>query len=156
MPDNAALQLHAFTDEANATKLKKGQTGYVAPTSSPRSRLNVEIAKVASHPAVDGKYPVSLKVSGKPDGLHLVPGMKGKVKITTGDEGDSLAIPTKALHEETDGSYTVKVKGKDGKENKTAVTVGAESNGQIVVLSGLKEGQVIVTPDAPAKPEAKK
>ena len=83
--------------------------------------------------------------------------MKGKAKITTGDEGDRLAIPANALHEEADGSYSVKVKGEDGKENKVAVAVGAESNGKIVVLSGLKEGQLIITPDAPApKPAAKK
>ena len=157
IPADAAMQLDAFVDETLSAKLKSGQKGYVAPISSPRSRLSVEISKISSHPAVDGKYHVALKVSAGPDGLHLVPGMKGKAKITTGDEGDRLAIPANALHEEADGSYSVKVKGEDGKENKVAVAVGAESNGKIVVLSGLKEGQLIITPDAPApKPAAKK
>ena len=156
IPNDADIQLEAFLDETSVTRLKIGQKGYVAPVSSPRSRLGVEVAKVATHPAVDGKYHVSLKVSGKPVGLQLVSGMKGKVKITTGDEGDSLSIPTNALHEESDGSYTVKVKGEEGKSTSVAVTVGAESNGNIVVLSGLNEGQVIITPEAAPKPEPKK
>ena len=157
IPADVPMQLSAFVDETAIAKLKKGQKGYVAPVSSPRSRLSVELAEVADHPAVDGKYHVVLKVSAGPDGLHLVPGMKGKVKITTGDEGDRLAIPANALHEEADGSYSVKVKGEDAKENKVAVAVGTESNGKIVVLSGLEEGQVLITPDAPApKPAPQK
>ena len=157
IPADASMQLDAFVDEPAIAKLRKGQKGYVAPVSSPRSRLSVEVSKVSSHPGLDGKYHVILKIGSLPEGLHLVPGMKGKVKITTGDEGPRLAIPANALHEEADGSYSVKVKGEDGKESKAAVAVGAESNGKIVVLSGLEEGQVIITPDAPdAKPATQK
>jgi len=76
--------------------------------------------------------------------------MKGKGKITTGDEGENLAVPVKALKEEADGTYTVRVKGPEGQESTAAVTVGAESNGMIVVLSGLAEGQIVITPEEPA------
>jgi macrolide-specific efflux system membrane fusion protein len=75
--------------------------------------------------------------------------MKGKGKITTGDQGERLAVPVKALREEADGTYTVRVKGAEGKEAASPVTVGAESNGMIVVLSGLEEGQIVITPDEP-------
>ena len=152
IPSNAKLHLDAFVDETAAAKLKKGLKGYVAPVSSPRSRLSVELGKVATHPAVDGKYHIQLILSGEklPEGLSLVPGMKGKGKITIGDEGDSLAVPSKALKEEEDGTYTVKVKSADGQEASTPVTVGAESSGMIVVLSGLQEGQIVITPDEPA------
>ena len=156
IPAGAAMQLDGFVDETAISRLSKGQKGYAAPVSSPRSRVAVEVTKVSAHPAVDGKYHVSMKVSGV-DGLHLVPGMKGKIKITTGDEGDSLVIPANALREEGDGSYSVKVKGEDGKVSSVPVAVGAESNGQIVVLSGLKEGQIVITPEAatPKGPEKK-
>ena len=110
IPNDAKMQLDAFVDEIAASKLKEGQKGYVAPASSARSRLAVEVTKVATHPAVDGKYHVLLTLHGTPEELHLVPGMKGKGKITTGNEGESLAIPSKALNEEADGTYTVKVK----------------------------------------------
>lgn len=152
IPAGAKLQLDAFVDETAAAKLKKGQKGYVAPVSSPRSRLSVELAEVASHPAVDGKYHIQLTLSadGSPEGLNMVPGMKGKGKITTGDQGESLAVPVKALKEEADGTYTVMVKSAEGQESATPVTVGAESNGMIVVLSGLEEGQTVITPDEPA------
>ncbi|HBM76501.1 MAG TPA: efflux transporter periplasmic adaptor subunit, partial [Verrucomicrobiales bacterium] len=82
--------------------------------------------------------------------LNMVPGMKGKGKITTGDQGESLAVPVKALKEEADGTYTVRVKSAEGQDSATPVTVGAESNGMIVVLSGLEEGQIVITPDEPA------
>ena len=147
IPSGAGMQLDGFLDEAAISRLQAGQKGYVAPASSPRSRLPVEVTKTASHPGLDGKYHVVLKVSPV-EGLHLVPGMKGKIKITTGDEGNSLAVPTSSLHEGADGSYFVKIKGEDGKASSVPVTVGAESNGQIVVLSGLKEGQIVITPEA--------
>jgi multidrug efflux pump subunit AcrA (membrane-fusion protein) len=155
IPEGAKVQLDAFVDEKTVSRLKAGQKGYVAPVSAPRSRLSVTVGEVASHPAVDGKYHVVLQVGGDPVGTQLVPGMKGKIKLTLGDEGDSLAIPVNALHEEADGSYTVKVKGEDG-ESSVAVEVGTESSGKIVVLSGLKAGQVIITPDAAKAEEPKK
>ena len=152
IPAGAKLHLDAFVDEAAAAKLKGGQKGYVAPISSPRSRLSVELAKVATHPGVDGKYHIQLVLpaEGSPEGLNLVPGMKGKGKITTGDQGDRIAVPVKALQEEHDGTYTVSVKNAEGEASAVPVTVGVESNGMIVVLSGLQEGQIVITPDEPA------
>ena len=151
IPAGAKLHLDAFVDEAAAAKLKGGQKGYVAPISSPRSRLSVELAKVATHPGVDGKYHIQLVLpaEGSPEGLNLVPGMKGKGKITTGDQGDRIAVPVKALQEEHDGTYTVSVKNAEGEASAVPVTVGVESNGMIVVLSGLQEGQIVITPDEP-------
>ena len=152
VPTGAKLHLDAFVDEIAASKLKGGQKGYVAPISSPRSRLSVELSKVATHPGVDGKYHIqlALSVEGASEGLRLVAGMKGKGKITTGDQGERLAVPVKALKEEQDGTYTVRVKSADGKDSSVPVTVGVESNGMIVVLSGLEDGQIVITPDAPA------
>jgi macrolide-specific efflux system membrane fusion protein len=155
IPADSQLQLDAFVAETVVIRLKAGQKGYIAPTSAPRSRLSVTVTTVATHPATDGKYHVVLKVSGKPVGMQIVPGMKGRIKLTTGDQGDSLAIPLNCLHEEADGSYTVKIKGKDGNVSEAAVQVGAESGGKIVVLSGLSAGQVLITPEA-SKPETPK
>ncbi|NIP95078.1 MAG: hypothetical protein GWO24_17175 [Akkermansiaceae bacterium] len=156
IPDNAKLQVDAFADETVVTRLKSGQGGYAAPASAPRSRLPVKVRRVDTHPGVDGKYHVVLSLTNLPEGLLVVPGMKGKIKVTTGSqEGDILSIPTNALHEEADGSYTVKVKGEDGQATKVPVEVGAESNGKIAVLSGLQEGQVIITPDPKPAPEKK-
>jgi len=148
IPADSKLQLDAFVAETVVRRLKAGQKGYIAPTSAPRSRLSVTVTTVTTHPATDGKYHVILKVSGKPVGMQIVPGMKGAIKLTTGDQGDSLAIPLNCLHEEADGSYTVKIKGKDGNVSEAVVQVGAESDGKIVVLSGLNAGQVLITPEA--------
>lgn len=151
VPGDAGLELCASVDETVMNRLKAGQKGYVAPVAAPRSRLSVTVAKVASYPGVDGKYQVVLTTSGQAAGVNLVPGMKGKAKIITNDAGDTLTIPTNALKEGPDGSYTVKVKGKD---QPVAVQVGLESGGKIVVLSGLNAGDVVITPDA--KPAEKK
>ncbi len=158
IPKEAKLQLEAFADESVVVQLKKGQTGSVAPIAAPRSRLALALAELATHPGLDGKYHVVLQVTGPPGALPLVPGMKGKIKVSTGDvAGDSLAIPTNALQEEPDGSYTVKVKGEDGTPKSVKVTVGAEANGKILILSGLEAGQVIITPEPQPQPaEAKK
>lgn len=155
IPSDASLQVHAFVDEKLISRIEKGQSGYVAPGSAPRARLGVKVASAASYPAVDGNYHIVLDVTGEADGLHLVPGMKGKVTLTTSPVGERLSVPVKALHEEPDGSYTVEVKEGD-QTKKVAVTVGSESNGQIVVRSGLQPGQVVIVPEAEKSDEEEK
>lgn len=151
VPADAGLELCASVDETVMNRLRAGQKGYVAPVAAPRSRLSVTVARVATYPGVDGKYQVVLTTSGEAAGINLVPGMKGKAKIITNDAGDNLTIPTNALKEGPDGSYSVTVKGKD---QPVAVQVGLESGGKIVVLSGLNAGDVVITPEA--KPAEKK
>jgi multidrug efflux pump subunit AcrA (membrane-fusion protein) len=154
IPDDAKLELHAFVDETVATALRAEQSGYVAPSAAPRSRLAAIVSEVATYPSVEGKFHVVVKIDGQPDGFQLVPGMKGKAKISTGAAAaDSISIPTSALHESADGSYAVKLK--DGDQTREVpVTLGAESNGSILVLAGLEAGQVLVTPDSkPAEPK---
>ena len=160
IPRKAGLQLDAFAQESVVARLKPGQKGYVAPAAAPRSRIPVTVGPVGAHPGVDGKYHVVLKTQGKAAGLQIVPGMKGKVKISIAPEMDAITIPIKALKDEADGSYTVRVK--SGEETASRpVTVGVESNGSIEILTGLEAGEIVMTPNAPApkpaaKPEPKK
>ena len=152
IPDGAKLQLDAFVGENQIAQLKRDQVGYVAPAAAPRSRIPVKVHSVAGFPGIDGKYHVVLQLTGEPEGLALVPGMKGKIKLRIQDAKDALVIPVKALHEEADGSYSVEVKDGDVIRKRT-ITVGVESGGSIEVLSGLEAGETIVIPDTATPPK---
>ncbi len=146
VPDDVALELDAFVEETEVARLEPGQSGFAAPAAAPHSRVPVTVTKVASHPGLDRKFRVVLAPGQRPAGLDPVPGMKGRVVVTVYDVPEAIAIPSGALHEEADGSYTVLVKTGRDETNSAPVEAGMESNGKVEIRSGLEPGQVVVVP----------
>jgi RND family efflux transporter MFP subunit len=75
--------------------------------------------------------------------LVLIPGMYAEVVLTLEHREGSLAVPLSAIasHEVTP---TVLVAGPDGKLEQRQVKLGIETSNQVEVLSGLKEGELVV------------
>lgn len=142
--EDAPLELHAFVSEAQVMRLQDGQVGQLAPIAAPRHRLDLTLKSIARYPAVDGTYHAVLTFGEIPEDLGLVTGMKGKVTLITTSREQALTVPAKALHEESDGSYSVKVKLADGASESRVVVPGVESAGKVEILSGLEAGQVVL------------
>ncbi|GAA4844100.1 efflux RND transporter periplasmic adaptor subunit [Luteimicrobium xylanilyticum] len=85
-------------------------------------------------------YPVTVKVTGSPKGLH--DGVSVTAKIVYERRSDVLSVPSAAITT-TDGTSTVEVVGDDGKTTKTTVTVGETSGQNVEITKGLTEGQKI-------------
>ena len=151
IPEDAALHLEGFAGEDALAGLAVGQRGYVAPVSVPRARLPVTVSAVGAHPGLDGRFRVTLALGDRPAGVHLVPGMKGKVTIIIHDAPAALAVPVGALKEDPDGSYAVTVKRDGGDPVPVPVEVGVESSGQIEITAGLEPGEVVMVPDQKPK-----
>lgn len=82
-------------------------------------------------------------LSDWPEGLR--PGMTADLVIKVDERQNSLIIPYRALYRE-DGLHKVKVK-EDDQIKEKEVTVGIrDSSGRVEILSGLKEGELVVLP----------
>ncbi|MBO9726571.1 MAG: efflux RND transporter periplasmic adaptor subunit [Novosphingobium sp.] len=77
--------------------------------------------------------------------------MTAKVSIVLARRANALMIPSTALGAKgKDGTYTVRVKGEDGRIATRKVRIGIDNNISAEVLSGLKEGESVVVGEAKA------
>ena len=77
---------------------------------------------------------------------RLKPGMSGDIEIHIAEKKGALLLPTRAVKQDGDARY-VEVRSADGKTaERRDVKVGLEgSEGQIEIVSGVSEGQDIIT-----------
>lgn len=75
---------------------------------------------------------------------RLRPGLFARVRLGTGDAGaTAILVPEQALLQEGDTRYVYVVR--EGKAVKAPVTTGQRLPGQVAVLDGLADGDVVIT-----------
>jgi len=100
-----------------------------------------EIGRLPSTSQGAVAYPVTVAVTGDPDGLH--DGVSVDVSIVTERRSDVLSVPAAAVTTSDDGSSTVTLVADDGSTTEQAVETG-ETSGQLVeITSGLSEGDTV-------------
>jgi HlyD family secretion protein/macrolide-specific efflux system membrane fusion protein len=78
-----------------------------------------------------------------PDNI-LLPAMTARVNINTADKNDALVVPISTLKADSSGNY-VMVKGENGEQEKRYVKVGIYSDENVEILSGLSEGESVIS-----------
>ena len=86
-------------------------------------------------------FPLVLTLPGNPKGL--LPGMSASVSIATATATNVLRVPTTAI-QGTTGSNTVQVMSA-GSPVSTPVNIGLSTNTYTEIISGLQQGQTVVT-----------
>lgn len=71
-------------------------------------------------------------------------GLSAEVKLIKAEEKDTVALPISAIQYDTDNSAYVLLKGTDGKEVKTAVTLGISDGSYVQITEGVKAGDVVL------------
>ena len=91
----------------------------------------------------DGKtvYNVQIKVEGR-EGLR--PGMNTNCFVNSGEAFGTLLVPIEAVFEEN-GVQKVEILNNDNQPEAVEIEVGLMNNKYVEVLSGLEEGQLVVT-----------
>jgi len=103
---------------------------------------------VAIDRAVDpGTGTIKVRISYPNAKGTLFSGMTCNVKVLNKFQNKQLTIPYKAVSEQL-GEYMVYVVGDSSKAEQRLLKLGPQADGQIVVLSGLKAGEVIVSEGA--------
>lgn len=135
----ATFTVDTYTDKtftARVTKISQTDTSNSWDTSSSSSSLS------SSSSASVIYYYVTLDVDDPED--LLLPAMTARVEINTADTPDALAVPISVLKTDANGSYVV-VCNADGSQENRYVTTGIYSDEYVEILSGLEEGEDIVS-----------
>ena len=134
----ATFTVDTYTDKtftARVTKISQTDTSNSWDTSSSSSSSSSSSASVIY-------YYVTLDVDDPED--LLLPAMTARVEINTADTPDALAVPISVLKTDANGSYVV-VCNADGSQENRYVTTGIYSDEYVEILSGLEEGEDIVS-----------
>lgn len=135
----ATFTVDTYTDKtftARVTKISQTDTSNSWDTSSS------SLSSSSSSSASVIYYYVTLDVDDPED--LLLPAMTARVEINTADTPDALAVPISVLKTDANGSYVV-VRNADGSQENRYVTTGIYSDEYVEILSGLEEGEDIVS-----------
>jgi macrolide-specific efflux system membrane fusion protein len=132
--DDSEVPLIAVGDQAEIT---------IEDVVDPIFGVVIEIGLISTSTNGVAGYPVSIEVTGRPDGVH--DGVAADVAIIYERRTDVLTVPSAAVRT-VDGASEVTQLAEDGTEVTTPVTVGETVGDLTEVVSGLVEGdEVVVT-----------
>ncbi|XOQ25881.1 MAG: Macrolide-specific efflux protein macA [Mitsuokella multacida] len=138
---DATFTVDTYTNKtftAHVTKISQTDTSNSWDTSS----SSTSSSSASSSSASVIYYYVTLDVDD-PDSL-LLPAMTARVEINTADKSDVLAVPISVLKTDANGSYVI-VQNADGSQENRYVTTGIYSDEYVEILSGLEEGEEVVS-----------
>jgi multidrug efflux pump subunit AcrA (membrane-fusion protein) len=134
----------ASVDDTQVGLLTNGDQAQIVPDGSTSIAYGTisSIALIASSSSGVATYPVVVKITGNPSGLH--PGATGTVSLIYRQISDVLEVPTAAIHVQKGKTFVYELAG--GKQVEHDITIGTASGGQSQVTSGLSAGDQVVIP----------
>lgn len=134
--------------ESDVAKLALGQTATVSVTGAGASVAGfiTQIVPTASSSGGGSSvatYAVSITLVDAP--TTVLAGMTATVTVTTQSVDNVLRVPATAIQGSASTGYTVLVVNADGSTTQTNVQVGLSTSSWVQIVSGLTEGQEIVT-----------
>ena len=144
--DRSRLKTTVEIDEIDMQYISLGQKAVLNFDSLP----GVEVEAYVSYIPMVGRYTsqgigvldVELTIDNPPE--NLIPGFTFSGSLVYDGEVEMLLVPSSAVSTGRGGQTTVKVKNSDGTTSDRKVTVQYLGEGMSQVLSGLKEGEVVV------------
>lgn len=142
--DPKSLVFEATVDETDVGSLVTGQKAVITLDAFPEATYSGTITYISyiSQQSSGGATVFPVKVSfDQPENLRI--GLNGDISIVTERRDDVLTIPTEAVREEKGESFVYKKIGNT--YEKTAISTGAKNEDDIIVISGVAEGDYVVT-----------
>ena len=139
--DIYTLKAVVFVSEKDVYQLKLGQSATITAEVLPGKSLTGKVSFISPVSDDNHNYRVELSVNNK--AAELKAGTYINVSFDLGNNFSALQIPKLALVEGTKNPFVYVVNGDQVTQRK--ITVGRETGENIEVLSGLKEGDEIVT-----------
>lgn len=141
------LQAIVTVAETDRPKVQTGQKVALTFDALPNLTITGKVAEIdAVGTSSSGVVSYNVTISFDVQNAELKPGMSAAASIVTQVESNVLLVPNAAVKSDTSGNSYVQVLSTPGgtPENVT-VTVGPASDTQTEILSGLTEGQNVVT-----------
>ena len=139
--DTAELIAHLQIPQSELSKFAAGNAASIEVASMPDEGFTATIARIS--PTIDtrnGTFRATALISNAEG--NLAPGMFGHFTISYEQHTDALVIPAEALIDEDDENTVYIVD--DGEVIRRNVKIGIAADGNIEILDGLNENDVIV------------
>jgi len=138
-----SLRIFVHVPEASLASIRNGQAADIAFDAHPNRKFKGEVSRSAQ--AVDPASRTMLTEVRVPNpDRFLKPGMYAQVTFRLQRPEPPLLMPSSALILRSEGTL-VAVVGKDGAVHYQSVQVGRDYGMRIEILSGLKEGDAVMT-----------
>lgn len=134
--------LEAAVPEAEAGRLKSGQTVRAVLPAYPEMTFSGRISAVLPEASTQTRT-LRVRMEFANPQHRLRPGMFARVQLDSAANSDALLVPTEAVIRTGKRDLLIMAE-EGGRFRPVAVTLGAESGGKTVVLSGLEAGQKVV------------
>ncbi len=144
----SGLEIESFVPEINISYLEVGDPAVVTLDAYGESVPFAArvIAIDPSETVRDGVSTYRVRLQFDEEDERLRSGMTANIVITTDERDGVISIPQGAVHR-TRGAASVKVKAGDATESRPVVTGAVSSLGEIEIVSGLAEGDVVILRD---------
>lgn len=142
--DPTSLVFEANVDETEVGSLTIGQSAKITLDAYPEATFSGKVSYIsyASETSSGGATVFPVKISfDNPQNLRI--GLNGDISIEVDRQSDVLTISTESIREDEGGTYVYR-KTKSGYV-KTAITTGAKNDNDVIVTSGLSQGDTVVT-----------
>lgn len=138
------VKLLVAVSESEYTKVKKNDKVVLKVDAIPGKTFDGAVARI--YPTIDpASHTFTIEVQVKNAGRELRPGMYARVEVNKGVD-DSIVIPdTAVLKQQGSGVRTVFVLLPDNTVDLRVVTLGLNFDGKYEVLSGIEEGDTVLT-----------
>ncbi len=145
--DMSKMQIQAQIDESDIGKVVLRQKATFTVDAYPGKTFTGIVSNVSSKANIQQNvvyYPVIIDVD-QPEGL-LKPTMTARVSINVGERKNVLVVPLQVIKESKGQRYVQILE--YGQPQNVNITTGLSSDEKIEVISGLKEGDQVVLPQA--------
>jgi RND family efflux transporter MFP subunit len=152
--DLSSVVARAYVSPQQAAELHVGDSAALLPGGG-RPAIPGKVTVVS--PALDpDSTTVQVWVQAPNPGGQLKPGSTVGVSIVAKTVKDAPVVPAEAVLTAPDGTTSVMVIGNDGLAHQTAVQAGIRDAGEVQIVSGLQEGEQVVTVGAYGLPDRTK
>tara|TARA_B100001996_G_C18533985_1_gene544214 strand:+ start:19 stop:888 length:870 start_codon:yes stop_codon:yes gene_type:complete len=141
LDDNSTIYSDLKIPEIFAQSIKKGLLINAKFSGNKNKIYNGMIHAVSSRINAETRS-LLIRVKIENENYELIPGSLLEVTVNY-NERNSLSIPDTSILLEGDKTYVYKLS-KDNIPNKTKIVIGTRNYGYVEVISGLKEGDIIV------------
>lgn len=141
--DLDALKFVAEVDEADISRIETGMPAVITLDAFSGESFETTVNRIrpAAQPTATGGTVFAVDLPLEDTGAGILLGMRGDADIEVSSVGSAVTVPVEALFSEGGTDYVYVVR--DGRLDKTTITVGATTDTRVEVLDGLSPGQEV-------------
>lgn len=134
----------ATADQTDVINLNKGKKGELILDPYPEEEIQGTVEDISFIPKAGETgtvYQVKIGFDNNNEDYRYRVGMTGDISFIIKEKKNVLSIPSAYLKKEKGEYYVVKLV--DNKKEKTKIEIGEEIDGDVIIFSGLEEGDLI-------------